>query len=225
VQGSPSLHAAAFGALAHPVAGLQESSVQGLPSSQASGGPGTHVPPVQVSPAVQTLPSLHGPELFWWTHPVAWLHESFVQGFPSSQFAGAPPTHAPMTHASPTVQALPSSQEAVLMMCRQPAITLQTSSVQAFVSAQSGGGPPTQAPPEHASFVVHALPSLQRSAFGRWTQPLAGTQASSVQTLASSQLGGGPPAHDPPVHVSFVVHPLLSVQGEVLLVWTQPSAG
>jgi hypothetical protein len=225
VQGSPSLHGAVFAALTHPVAGLQESSVQRFPSSHPSGGPGTHAPAEQVSPFVQALPSLQVAELFPWAHPVAGLHESFVQSLPSSQFAGAPPTHAPMRHVSPTVQALPSSHVAVLMMCRQPPITLQTSSVQGFVSAQSGGGPPAQTPPAHPSFVVHALPSLQGLALGRWTHPVAGTQASSVQTLPSSQTGGGPPAHAPPEQTSFAVHAFPSLQGAVLLVWTHPAAG
>ena len=49
-------------ACAQPVAGLQESFVQRLPSLQFSGDP-PHVPPAQVSLVVQALPSLHGLEL------------------------------------------------------------------------------------------------------------------------------------------------------------------
>jgi hypothetical protein len=46
------------------VAGLQESVVQGLLSLQVNGAPGWQVPPPQVSPAVQALPSSHGLMLF-----------------------------------------------------------------------------------------------------------------------------------------------------------------
>ena len=42
-----------------PVVGLQESTVQGLPSSQLSGVPGRHWPWLQVSVPLQTLLSLH----------------------------------------------------------------------------------------------------------------------------------------------------------------------
>jgi len=48
----------------HPPAGLQESFVQGLPSSQFSDEPGVHTPPPQASFVVQALPSLHGAPLF-----------------------------------------------------------------------------------------------------------------------------------------------------------------
>jgi hypothetical protein len=60
VQALPSLHALVLLTYTHPEAGLQESSVQALPSSQVSGGPPTHAPPEHVSPVVQALPSLHG---------------------------------------------------------------------------------------------------------------------------------------------------------------------
>jgi hypothetical protein len=48
-------------------------------------------------------------------------------------------------------------------------------------------------PPEQASPVVHALPSLQLAVLLLWTQPLAALHESSVQTLPSSQLSEPPP--------------------------------
>src|SRR2546422_6572961 len=52
-------------------------------------------------------------------------------------------------------------------------------------------------------------------------QPLAGLQLSVVHTLWSSQLGGGPPTHVPPLQVSFVVQALPSLHGAVLFGWMQ----
>src|SRR5207247_5347080 len=45
------------------------------------------------------------------------------------------------------------------------------------------------------------------------------------RALWSAQLGGGPPTHFPPLHVSLVVQALPSLHGAVLFVWTQPVAG
>jgi hypothetical protein len=55
---------------------------------------------------------------------------------------------------------LPSLHAAVLFACWQPVAGLHESSVHGLPSPQLGGGPPAQAPPEHASLVVQALPSL-----------------------------------------------------------------
>src|SRR5207249_861779 len=54
-----------------------------------------------------------------------------------------------------------------------------------------------------------------------WVQPVAGLQLSVVQTFPSSQFGGGPPTHVPPLQVSFVVQALPSLHGAVLFVWVQ----
>src|SRR5438445_335288 len=78
------------------------------------------------------------------------------------------------------------------------------------------GGPPTHVPPEHVSLVVQALPSSHGTVFGVWTQPLAGSQESSVQGLPSSQLSSGPPAHAPAAQVSAVVQALPSWHGFAL---------
>ena len=64
VHALPSLHAAALFVWTQPVAGLQESSVQPLASSQSSCGPPTHPPPLQVSDVVHALPSLQDAALF-----------------------------------------------------------------------------------------------------------------------------------------------------------------
>src|SRR5207244_307877 len=105
-----SLQGAVLFECTQPVAGLHESSVQTLPSSQSSGGPPTHTPPEHVSFVVQTLPSSHGAELFTCSHPSVGLHESSVQTFPSSQFGGGPPRHTPPEHVSFVVQGLLSLQ-------------------------------------------------------------------------------------------------------------------
>ena len=61
--------------------------MQSFPSSQLVGPPGWHIPPPQVSPVVQVLPSLHGFEFGVYTHPVAGLQESSVQALLSLQEA------------------------------------------------------------------------------------------------------------------------------------------
>jgi hypothetical protein len=54
-------------------------------ATRAGSGPGTHEPPEQTSPRVQTFPSEHGAALLAWTQPDAGVHESSVQGLASSQ--------------------------------------------------------------------------------------------------------------------------------------------
>ncbi len=205
-----------------PVAASQESSVQTLPSSQFFCAP-EQTPPEHTSPVVQALLSLHGAVLLVCTQlPVAASQESSVQILPSSQFFCAPGMQAPFAHTSPMVQALLSEQGAVLLVNTQaPVVVLQVSSVQTLLSSHTLAGPGKQTPPEHASFVVQALPSLHGAVLLVCTHPDAGSQVSSVQTLLSSQLGAGPPTQTPPEHASFVVQALLSEQGAVLLVCVQ----
>jgi hypothetical protein len=76
VQAFPSLHGLVLSTWTQPpgtpkAAGLQESFVQGLLSSQLSGAPPMQVPPPHVSFVVQAFPSLHGAVLFALTQPVA----------------------------------------------------------------------------------------------------------------------------------------------------------
>jgi hypothetical protein len=148
-----------------------------------------------------------------------------VQPLPSSQLGAAPPTHVPPEQASPVVHALPSSQGSVLFAYTQPEAGSQLSSVQPLLSSQLGAAPPTHVPPEQASPAVHALPSLQGSVLFVCVQPLAGSQASSVQGLPSLQSGAEPPTQLPPEHASPVVHASPSSQGSVLFAYTQPEAG
>src|SRR6266849_3669131 len=225
VQAFPSLQGLVLLVCTQPVAGLQLSSVQTLPSSQLGAGPPTHAPPAQVSLVVQAFPSLQGLGLLTCTHPLAGLQLSVVQTFPSSQLGAGPPTHAPAAQVSLVVQAFPSLQGAVLLMCTQPVAGLHESSVLSFLSLQLGAGPPTHVPPAQVSFVVQAFPSSQEAVLLVCVHPLAGSHASSVQTLLSLQLGAGPPTHVPPEHVSLVVQAFPSLQGAVLLVCTQPVAG
>jgi hypothetical protein len=114
VQAFPSSQAAVLSVWTHPVAGSQESSVQGLLSLQSVAAPPVHVPLAQVSPVVQALPSSQDTVLFVLTQPVAGLQLSSVHGLASSQLAAGPLTQAPPPHVSPVVQALPSSHGAVL---------------------------------------------------------------------------------------------------------------
>jgi len=69
VQALPSLHGWVLLMNSHPVAGLQVSLVQALPSMQGNGAPPTQVPDAQVSPVVQASPSLHGNVFGAFWHP------------------------------------------------------------------------------------------------------------------------------------------------------------
>ena len=208
-----------------PVGETQVSLVHALPSLQFVGEPGAQLPPLQVSPVVQASPSSHGALLLLWTHPVAGLQLSSVQTFPSLQFGAGPPTQLPPLHVSLVVHALPSSQGALLLVWTHPVAGLQLSSVQALLSLQFGGGPPTHAPLLQVSLVVQALPSSHGPVLFACVQPLAGLQESVVQTLLSLQSGGGPPAQLPPAQWSPVVHALPSSQGSLLFTCVQPVAG
>jgi hypothetical protein len=156
VQASPSSQELLFGANAQPLLGLHESSVQTFPSSQGNGVPAWQVPPEQTSPCVQASPSVQLRELAGNTHPVSGSQMSSVQTSLSSQRAES----AEKTH---------------------PVAGLHQSWVQSIPSLQGRGGPAVQLPPEQMSLVVQALPSLQGSEFGGKTQPVAGSQVSSVQ--------------------------------------------
>jgi hypothetical protein len=124
-----------FAGCAHPLAGLQASSVQGLPSLQSGAGPPTQTPSEQASLVVQALPSSQGPG------------------------TGAPPWHSPSLHDSSTVQGFASSQLPALGVCTHPNSESQVSSVHGFASSQFVGPPPKQLPFWHISPVVHSLPS------------------------------------------------------------------
>src|SRR5262249_10607356 len=135
-------------------AGLHESAVQALPSSQWSGGPPTQAPSVlHVSFLVQALPSSHGaPAVGVCTQPPGAPQASAVQGLPSSQPARGPLTPAaPGEQVSPVVQALPSLQGTPGVGVPAHPITVQPSPKQ-----PSGG---FTVP--HRSLIVQALWSSQ----------------------------------------------------------------
>jgi hypothetical protein len=150
------------------------------------------------------------------------LQVSVVHTFASSQLRGAPPTQVPALQVSPVVHAFPSSQPALLFAFTQPTTALQVSSVQGFESLQSGAAPPTQVPPLQLSTVVHAFPSSHGAVLFACVQPVAGLQLSLVHALESLQFLGNPGEQDPAVQVSPTVQALPSLQGNVLLVLTQP---
>ena len=160
-----------------------------------------------------------------------------MHGLLSLQLGAAPPTQTPPEQVSLVVQALPSLQGAVLLVCTQPVDGLQLSSVHGLLSLQLIVVPP-QTPPEQTSFavqapfwqvspVVQALPSSHGKPLDVLvcTQPVPGVHESVVQTLPSSQFGAGPPTQVPPEQVSLVVQALPSLQGAVLLVCVQPVEG
>jgi hypothetical protein len=93
VPGTPSLQSALVAqhpgcgayALAHPVAGAQESTVQAFPSLQLTAEP-PQVPKLHTSPDVQRFESLHAFALAAWEQEFD-EQESSVQTFASSQSA------------------------------------------------------------------------------------------------------------------------------------------
>ncbi|MBI5610800.1 MAG: hypothetical protein HY902_18120 [Deltaproteobacteria bacterium] len=190
VQALPSSQAAplAVALNSQPVAGLQVSSVQALPSLQATAVPPLHAPVWQDSPAVQAFPSLQAPVVAACAHPLAASQLSTVQGLLSLQSTIPVWPHVPDLQASPVVQASPSSQAAELAGWAQPADLSQAgSSVQGLLSAHTTALPPLQVPPWHVSPLVHASPSSHAPDVGVLMQPVPGEQVSLVQILSSSQ--------------------------------------
>ncbi len=162
VQTLPSVQMALLAAWTQaPVTALQESSVQTLPSSQATAAPGTQLPPLHLSPLVQPLLSVQTAVLLLWAHPLILLQESSVHGLPSSQLTAAPAPQLPFLQVSPTVQTSPSLHGAVLLACAQPLAAPHESSVHGLLSSQPTAAPGTHLPAAHLSPLVHALLSVQ----------------------------------------------------------------
>ncbi len=223
----------AYGALA-----LSHTNVplQALPSSLQSASvvhsqvfkPEAHLPAAQLSPVEQALPSSQGKVLAVAVQPVFLSQASVVQGLSSSQSLGslATPLHLPVVHLSKSEQALPSSQGPALSRNEQPVLTSQLSVVQGLPSSHEMALPAHLLSP-HASPEVHRLPSSQATLAlsGRWAQaPLAGSQASWLHGLASSQSLTLPPLHAPASHRSPKSQALPSLHGTALGVCTQPVA-
>jgi hypothetical protein len=148
-----------------------------------------------------------------------------VHTFPSSHIGGGPPTHAPAAQVSSVVQASPSLQALVLFTFLHPEAGSHESSVQPLPSSQFGGTPPTQDPPEHASLVVQAFPSLHglvllvNTQTPPWQESVVHPLLSLhwLLWLHSMQPGMGVPTHVPPEHTSPLVQAWPSLQGLELL--------
>jgi len=201
--------------------------VHGLLSSQLTvpvQTPLTHLSAVvQDLPSSQFLPSFVG---VCRHSPFAGLQESAVHEFASSQFLAVPLQVLPW-HLSSTVQRSLSLQGSVqtlevpsipkvifeppIGVWMQPWIGSQESEVEGFPSSQLNAVVPGwQAPPEHVSPTVHALPSLHGSALLANTQPEAGSHESVVHGFPLSQPIVGPGMHLPDWHASPSVHALPS---------------
>ena len=135
----------------------------------------------------------------------------FVSG-PGEQQLLEPPRQTPPEHVSLLVQALPSSQGALLGAKVHP-VPLQASSVQTLPSLQVNAMP-AHTPLAQVSLRVQRLPSSQEAALGVKVHPEP-LHASLVQTLPSSQVNGVP-EQTPLAHVSLRVQRLPSLHGAVL---------
>src|SRR5262245_46365465 len=178
-------------------------------------------PPRQAPLCVQRLPSSQGVRSarLVCVQPVAGSQPSAVQLLLSVQSGAGPPMQLPPAQVSAVVQALPSSQEAVLLACWQPVVGSHESSVHTLLSSQLSAGPPVQCPaPSQVSAVVQALPSLQAAVVkpvtGQWPAPsqvavvVQGSPSSQAVVAAAKvqsalqQLPGWPLAA-PKSHCSF----------------------
>ncbi len=166
MQKFPSLQAIALALCVQPpLAGLQLSSVHGLPSSQLCGELPWQAPDrSQLSMSVHGLLSLQGPLAGVLVQTLA-TQPSAVQGFASSQLFPWP-RHFPATQASWTVQPLPSSHllPSAMALCWHANLGSQTSVVHGLKSLQSITSNPKHLPPWQTSSVVHTLPSEHKAA-------------------------------------------------------------
>ena len=135
VQALPSLQLLVLPVWVQPVEALQPSVVQTWLSSQLSALPATQVPLAlhasfwvhTLLSALQVVPWLTGVNT---QLPLEGSQASLVHTLPSLQVVVVPATQPPLAQLSPTVQAFPSLQLAVLLVCWQPRIASQESSVQ-----------------------------------------------------------------------------------------------
>ena len=110
-----------------------------------------------------------------------------MQGLPSLQICGAVPWQTPPLHVSPSEQASPSLQGSVLTVCVQSPAGSQASVVHGLPSSAHGTVLLTCWQPAAQVSVVHGLPSSHTLLLAALTQPLAGSQLSSVHGLLSLQ--------------------------------------
>ncbi len=146
---------------------------QESPDGQSFVEPGLHAAPLHASPTVHGLSSLQGIAFGTFVHPAAASQESSVQGFLSSQTTG-PPTQAPLTQASPAVQALWSEHGPVHV--EPPHESMQSPGLQ--VGWHATASFETNASPAVSIGVVAALSSVvsanPASASVAWTTSPAG---------------------------------------------------
>ena len=81
-----------------------------------------------------------------------------MHGFSSAHEVTAPGMHTLAAQLSPTVHALPSLHESVLLVMTQPATGSQPTDVQTPGAPQSLATPAWHVPPAHTSYSVQALP-------------------------------------------------------------------
>ena len=226
-----SSHAAVLKLKVQPLLASQNSSVHTLLSLQSADLPGAQLPLSQWSPEVQTLPSSQSAEFAAKTQPLLLSQLSSVHGLLSLHATWPPAPHLPSLHASPAVQALPSSQAVTLFRCAHPVLEHE-SSVHALPSSQvTSSAKATQKPLLHAEpefqpalsqkACLQVMPSLPALA----TQPLMGSQLSTVQGLPSSHSVWLTPLHSPPAQLSPPVQALPSSQLPELASWLQPPCG
>ncbi|WP_242370778.1 hypothetical protein [Anaeromyxobacter sp. SG26] len=191
-----------------PVEVLQESAVQGLPSSTVFSVPTHTADALQTSLSVHALLSLQLDPVAATcvTAPVAVLHPSVVHAFPSST-TFAVPTHCPdALHKSFSVQAFASLHACpVSAACvTTPVEVLQESAVQGLLSSTVFSVPTHAADALQTSLSVQALLSLQLDPVAAMceTTPVAGSQRSFVHAFPSST------AFAVPTHCPDALHAL-----------------
>jgi hypothetical protein len=176
--------------------GRQMSLVQALPSSQLALFPWQPPWPVQTpsshwSGSSPGLPLSQVAVLVALAQPDAGRHWSSVHGLPSSQSSAGPGPQLPPAQVSPTVQALPSSQAAVLGGCRQAPSPSQASSVQGLPSSSQivPAAPALQSDEQQSPALL--LPSSQVSPHAASTIPSTQVLPAGMQLPVESQLSAG----------------------------------
>jgi hypothetical protein len=175
-----------------PLFGLQESSVHGLLSSHVVVAPGWQEPPLQTSPVVQALPSLHDALLGAKTQaPLLVLQLSSVHELLSLHTVAEPDWHWPPVQTSPLVQALPSLHGVLFGFGASAGHGLFTPSQ---VSAASHGPAAARhTPPAGAGWSagqpgpepLHDSGASQTSVAGRQTPPFANPSAGQSRLVPS----------------------------------------
>src|SRR3972149_491207 len=222
VAGFPSSQALLLFVFVHPLIESQASSVHILPSSQKSGAPDVHIPPLQTSIVVQTFPSSQRLLLFVFVHPLTKSQASSVHILPSSQEIGMPDVHTPSLQTSIKVQAFPSSQGLLLFVNVHPLTESHVSSVHTLPSLQKLGAPDVHTPSLQMSPKVQASPSSQGLLLFVNVHPLTESHVSSVHTFPSLQELGAPDVHTPSLQMSTKVQAFPSSQGAILFVFVHP---